>query len=128
MMGVLTVRSFEAGDEPAIVELHRQSSRWFEESSLSLDYVRQCSFRPDFRFFVAEYNGKIVGFSGVLFYESVGRAEIGPICTSSDLMNHGVGSLLLEKVFGFLKERGIHRVVARLKSSNVSGISFFQAN
>jgi len=127
-MTAVHIREFESGDAPGIVKLHQQNNRWFEESEISLDYVLQCSVRHDFRFFVAESSGVIVGFSGVLFYESVGRAEVGPICISEAYQRKDVGSRLLEAVNGFLTEKPIHRLVARVKSGNELAVAFFIKN
>lgn len=122
------IRGFEADDAPEIVKLHKRYDHWFEESELSVDYVLQCSLRHDFRFFVAEYDNVIVGFSGVLFYESVGRAEIGPICVLEAFQKKGVGSELLHAVMDFLRQKSIHRAIAKVKTENEQGIAFFGLN
>ncbi|MBM3308984.1 MAG: GNAT family N-acetyltransferase [Candidatus Altiarchaeales archaeon] len=122
------IRGFMAGDTLEMTELHKKFSSLFEESELTVDYINQCSLRHDFRFYVAEHNGSIVGYSGVLFYESVGRAEIGPIAMLDEYQNKGVGSKLLNTVLEFLKQRSIHRVTAKVKSGNESGIMFFEKN
>ncbi|MFH1125541.1 MAG: GNAT family N-acetyltransferase [Candidatus Altiarchaeota archaeon] len=127
-MDELIVRSFNAEDVHEIINLHRRFNRWFEESELSPDYVNQCSLRSDFRFFVAEYDKNVVGFSGVLFHESTGRAEVGPICISEEFQNMNVGSRLVEAVLDFLRQRGIHRITAKVKRENKLAIAFFEQN
>lgn len=124
----VSVRPFEAQDAQPIVELHRRFGRWFEEPEVTLDYVTGCSLRPDFRFFVAENKGSLVGYAGALFHTSVGRAEVGPICVSDGFRNMGVGSMLLEYAISFLKEKSIHRVTAKVKSGNREGVAFFEIN
>jgi ribosomal protein S18 acetylase RimI-like enzyme len=124
----VNIRGFDACDASGIVKLHQKYNHWFEETELSVEYVMQCSVRHDFRFFVAECGGVIVGFSGVLFYESVGRAEVGPICISEAYRRKGVGSKLLEAVTSFLSQKSIHRLVARVKSENKLGVEFFVKN
>jgi len=124
----LRVRGFEAKDAQDVIRLHRDFNQWFEESELTPEYVLQCSARGDFRFFIAESGRTVVGFLGVLFYESVGRAEVGPICVQSTFQKKGAGSRLLESVVEFLKSRSVHRVVAKVKQGNMAGVGFFRAN
>jgi len=122
------IRGFQAEDAREMVNLHKKFSHFFEESELTVEYVTQCSLRHDFRFFVAEHDCRIVGYSGVLFYESVGRAEVGPIVILDGFQNKGVGSRLLKAVINFLKEKSIHRVIAKVKSNNPLGARFFEQN
>ena len=119
------IRAFESSDAREIVDLHRKFNHWFEESKLSVEYVIQCSLRHDFRFFVAEDNNQVVGFCGVLFYESVGRAELGPVCIMDEFQGRGVGSQLVEKTIDFLKQKGIHRIVVKVKAGTQAALKFF---
>jgi len=58
----------------------------------------------------------------------VGRAEVGPICVDEAHSGKGVGSKLLEDAVSFLKEKNVHRVVARVKSGNEKARDFFTRN
>ena len=122
------IRPFAAEDAPSIARLHKSFNRWFEEQELTRDYVLSCSLRHDFRFFTAEVDGRLAGFSGVIFYESVGRAEVGPICVDAAFQSSGIGSRLLFAVLEFLRARYIHRVTAKVKADNASGLRFFERN
>jgi ribosomal protein S18 acetylase RimI-like enzyme len=127
-MANFTVRGFRREDAGDIFRLHQQANQWFEELPIDEEFVVQVSLRPDFRFFLAEFDGDVVGFAGVLFYEHVGRAELGPICVHEKYRDMGVGSLLVEEALKFLGERKIHRVVARVKSGNKKAQLFFKVN
>ncbi|MDD5112361.1 MAG: GNAT family N-acetyltransferase [Candidatus Altiarchaeota archaeon] len=122
------IRPFSAEDAPAIARLHKSFSQWFEEQEITQEYVLSCSLRHDFRFYTAVVDGRLAGFTGVLFYESVGRAEIGPICVDAAFQGRGIGSRLLSEVLEFLRERPIHRVTAKVKAENARVISFFERN
>lgn len=121
------VRGFSRQDAKEIVRIHSEFNEWFEELGIDEDFVVQASMRPDFRFFVAESGGRVIGFAGVLYYESVGRAEFGPICVEEGMQRTGVGSAILSAVKGFLCEKGIHRVVVKVKSGNNAAMDFFSS-
>lgn len=124
----VVIRDFRAEDVGVMVELHNQVGEWFEETGvpLSRDFIISIAGRPDFRFYVAEVESRgVVGFAGVLYYESVGRADLGPVCVSPEFQNSGVGSKLVARVLDFLRERRIHRVVVHVKSENHAGLEFF---
>jgi len=122
------VRPFELRDAADIVRIHRLSSKWFEEKEISVHFVNTAANRPDFCFFVAEVGAGVVGFCGTLFYESVGRAEVGPISVDPAFEDNGVGSALVEYALRFLAEKKIHRVVARMKDENQRAKKFFTKN
>jgi len=124
----MLVRDFKASDAPDIIRLHRTCAHWFEELDVGEAFVHEAADRPDFRFLVAEDEGHTMGFIGTLFYEHVGRAEVGPICVEPRCHGGGVGAMLLEKVLGFLSQRGIHRVVAKVKANNENAQRFFSSN
>lgn len=127
-MNHVAIRQFETADAGGIVELHSQFKHWFEEPEVTLDYVIGCSLRPDFRFYVAVNDSILVGYAGVLFHQNAGRAEVGPVCVSDGFRNMGVGSRLLDEAIGFLRERSVHRVTAKVKSGNNDGVGFFEMN
>jgi ribosomal protein S18 acetylase RimI-like enzyme len=124
----LRVRAFEGRDAEDIIRLHRLSSGWFEEDDISRDFIFSAANRADFRFFVAEEDGRVVGFCGVLYYESVGRAEVGPIAVDPAFEGNGVGSALLDYSIKFLSEKMVHRLVARVKEENARAREFFERN
>jgi ribosomal protein S18 acetylase RimI-like enzyme len=101
---------------------------WFEEFPVNEEFIIQASLRPDFKLFVAESRGDVLGFAGVLFQEHVGRAEVGPISVSPGLRGRGIGSALLGKVVEFLREKKVHRVVVRVKSGNRRAYDFFASH
>lgn len=120
------VRGFERGDAKQVVELHARFNIWFEELSIDEEFILAATLRPDFRVYVADEDGVILGFTGILYYEQVGRAEVGPICVTDEYQKKGVGSLLVEKAISFLKDAGIHRVVVKVKSGNNTAECFFK--
>ena len=127
-MDDFVVRWFQPQDTDAVVWLHSENIRWFEEVSLTREFVVESSRRIDFKIMVAESRGEVVGFVGALYFEAVGRAEIGPISISSGFQNRTIGSSLLSELLKFLWSLGIRRCIAHVKTSNQNAIKFFLAN
>lgn len=119
------VRGFVRDDLEDVVRLYRDGGEWFENFNVTEDFILNASMRHDFRFYVAEAGREVVGFTGVLFYESVGRGEVGPICVDKKHEGKGVGSKLVEKTVNFLREKNIFRVMVKVKSTNTVGLKFF---
>jgi len=128
MLEKITVRGFNAGDEKDLVRIHRHCREKFEKIDIDENFILRLSNRNDFRFFIAEVNGEIVGFLGVVFYTNVGRAEIGPIAIDEEYKNSGVGSKLLEECENFLRAIRTRRVISKVKYDNNEGINFFKKN
>ena len=120
------IRDFKEVDIEGIIKIHSICNESFEFPSLSTQFIINISRRDDFRLLIAEMEGKVVGFAGTLFYESVGRAELGPIAVDPDYTGRGVGTKLVDAVLMFLNQISIHRVIVRIKSGNTEGIEFFK--
>jgi len=126
MIEKLTVQGFEQGDEKAMVGIHQDSVERFENLNVDENFILRLSQRTDFRFFVADTDGEVVGFIGAVFYTSVNRAEVGPIAIEEGYRNSGVGSRLLDDCENFLKTIGIKRITVKVKYDNSEGIGFFR--
>ncbi|MFH1721822.1 MAG: GNAT family N-acetyltransferase [Candidatus Altiarchaeota archaeon] len=123
---IVIVRDFAPGDEEAIINIHSACKQWFEEVEITADFLAEISKRPDFRLYVAVCQGSVVGFAGILYYLSVGRAELGPIGIDPPFESKGVGSRLASEAIEFLSEQGIHRLVVRVKEGNERAKEFFR--
>lgn len=125
MVDKIKIRDFRTEDISSILEIHSQHLDSFEGIEITEDFLLHISQRDDFRFFIVELDSKVVGFVGVLFYDNVGRAEIGPIGVRGEYHGFGIGTALVEYVMEFLKERNMHRVIVRVKAKNKEGLDFF---
>lgn len=121
----LRLRFFEQDDAEGILRLYKAAGDWFEEVEVSRDFIIASSERPDFRFIVAEDGGRLVGFIGALYYDAVGRAEIGPVGVDEEARGEGVGGLLVDRIILFLREKGVRRAHVKVKSDNNRAQSFF---
>lgn len=123
---MLSIREFRPQDARDIVRLHKEFETFFEEMNITEGFILSISQRPDFRFLIAELDGGVVGFTGVLFHTHVARAEIGPIAVDKRYRNMGVGTKLLKKILEFLSDKKIQRVISKIKINNEDAIDFFR--
>ncbi|MFC2162383.1 GNAT family N-acetyltransferase [Candidatus Altiarchaeota archaeon] len=119
------IRWFSSDDVTDIVSIHEECGRHFEDLDITCEYVRAITSRPDFRIACACEAGKVVGFAGVLYHETVSRAEFGPLAISGDFRRKGIGKELAGFVFDFLGSMGVRRVTALVKAENREGMDFF---
>ena len=119
------VRFFQQSDAEDILRLYRSVGVWFEEVEVNTDFILSSAQRPDFRFMVAVDGGVVVGFLGSLYFENVGRAELGPLGVDAGSQGAGVGGALVESMLSFLSAKGVRRVIVKIKASNTGAQRFF---
>ena len=123
-----TVRNFRPGDEQRVSEIHSENSQHFEEDHLPPAFIAETAGRSDFHILISEVDGKITGFCGMYYRRNVGRAEIGPLAVDRHSRREKTGERLLESALEFLRQAGIHRVTAVVKTGNHEAIKFFTRN
>lgn len=75
-------------------------------------------------FVLASAGGRLVGVSRASF-EDEDLAEIRWLAVSKDCRNSGIGTKLVEKTIGALKEKGKRKVTARVKTISAVPIEIF---
>lgn len=71
---------------------------------------------PSSSYFIAKINKEIVGFAGV--WRSVDDIHITDIVVKKDLRNHGIGSLLLEKLIDLAKLEKFKFITLEVNTKN----------
>jgi ribosomal protein S18 acetylase RimI-like enzyme len=86
--------------------------------------------REDSACFVAEINGKVVGFMiSYILTAGFGMAQSAWIPTmgvSPDQMGQGIGAALAEEIFAFYRSRGIENVYTSVRWDSTDLLSFFK--
>ena len=77
------------------------------------------------RVWVAEADGKVVGFTSLVLSENGRSGELEPIVVASGERGAGVGRLLAERVIEGAKELGLRRLDVRPVARNDPAIRFF---
>jgi ribosomal protein S18 acetylase RimI-like enzyme len=81
--------------------------------------------------FVAEFNGKVVGF--IISYILSGGfgidkgAWIALICVDPKFMGKGIGKSMTRKMFEYYKEQGIYNIYTSVRWDSTDLLSFFKA-
>ena len=128
----MLIRDYEARDRDACTRLWVQLTEWhrelYEDDSIGGDdltvwfdrYVEEQ--RPE-RIWVAERDGRVVGFVGALARDP--RWELEPIVVDASERGRGVGRALAESLVAAAKERGLRGVEVRPAARNVRALQFF---
>ncbi len=88
-----------------------------------LDDIQQSFIAAEHAFFVAEYNGEIVGTVGLLF-ES-GRARIVRMSVVKNHRKEGIATQLLERCIKTVKDRGLSEIVAFTEHHWSDAVGFY---
>jgi len=74
--------------------------------------------------FVAEENGKVVGFIIGKILKGMGIIKL--VAVDPNYRGQGIGKMLVEFILNYFKERGIKGTLARVRIKNEVGINFFK--
>jgi|ERR671923_1416012 GNAT superfamily N-acetyltransferase len=117
------VRDYEPGDREAcrelfqeLVEAHR---RLYPDGDIGSE------FTLDGTIFVAEVEGRLVGYAGLLWHGR--RAELEPIVVASTHRGRGVGRALAERVVEEARHGGAVRIFVRPVARNRDALAFFHS-
>jgi ribosomal protein S18 acetylase RimI-like enzyme len=106
------VKNPEKIDFSRLIEEHNQTGSWASS-------------------FVAELNGKVVGF--IISYILSGGfgidkgAWIALICVDPKFMGKGIGKSMTRKMFEYYKEQGIYNIYTSVRWDSTDLLSFFKA-
>ena len=89
----------------------------------SEDFILE-SYKTGMKFFVAEENGKLLGYVGISCVLDEGY--IGNIAVYPAARKKGVGTALLERVFSLAKDEGLSFVSLEVRVSNLAAISLYE--
>lgn len=120
----MIVRDYRAEDEAAcrtlfaeLVDVHRK---------LYPDAQIGAAFSPEGRLLVAEDDGEVVGFAGILRHPH--SVEIEPIVIAPGSRGLGVGRALVERVVEVARsEEGVTQVYAQPAGRNRDAFAFFNS-
>ena len=119
----MIVRDYRAEDEAAVrglfdelVEAHRA---FYPDGDVGTN------FELEGRIFVAEDEGRLVGYAGMIRHPR--SAELEPIVVSQDYRGRGVGRALVERVAEEARASGANRLYARPVGRNRDAHAFFHS-
>jgi ribosomal protein S18 acetylase RimI-like enzyme len=131
------VREYEERDRAACRRLWAQLTQWhrdlYEDQSIGGDdpaswFDRFRDERQPVGIWVAELDGRVIGFSGALALEHGKRYELEPIVVDAGLRGRGIGSALARAVIDRARADGMRGVEVRPAARNGDAIRFFHAH
>ncbi len=125
-LGSVSIKSLAAGNNDAVDAV---VSIWWKEIPSREAVFSQLGRADDFSL-IAEYEGRLVGFilarSAYVGLPMVGVCLIHTIAVKPEYQQHGVGTLLVDKLKSDCKSKGIGTIRALVPTSNTRLASYCQ--
>ncbi|HOM01490.1 MAG TPA: ribosomal protein S18-alanine N-acetyltransferase [Acetivibrio sp.] len=74
-------------------------------------------------YITAKINGKVIGYAGM--WKIFDEGHITNIAVHPEFRQNGIGSMLVEKLVGIAKERGIERMTLEVRKSNTAAQALY---
>ena len=103
------------------IEPYTDLENGFEENYLDRFYLDDTNL-----IFVAENNGKVVGFLSVNSYKENGYIYLDDFCVSEECRGKGIGSELMNMAFAFAEKQQISQILTHVESANKESMSFYK--
>jgi GNAT superfamily N-acetyltransferase len=127
------IRAYEDRDRESCRSLWRDLTQWhrdlYGDQSIWRDQDPGDFFDEHLerigadRIWVAEHDGRVVGFAGLIVEDA--RGELEPIVVSPETRGSGVGHALGERVIAAARELGLRRIDVKPVARNDGAIRFF---
>lgn len=125
----VVIRRMEVGDVKEVGAIQERITK-SEVTGDFLDIIREYAIKPDNACFVAEHEGRVVGFmissilSGVFGAEK--SAWIAILGVDPKFMGRDIGRALAREIFDFYRERGIKHIYTSVRWDSTDLLSFFK--
>jgi len=91
----------------------------------SLNAFTETVEKENFRYFVAEEEGEILGYCGILFV--LDEAEIPNVCVKSSARKQGVGKKMMNALIEEAKKLGISTLFLEVRESNEAARTLYRS-
>ncbi|MEZ4720988.1 MAG: GNAT family N-acetyltransferase [Flavobacteriales bacterium] len=134
MIDQITTREGEPKDIPAVMKLIRELAIFEKcEDSVAVDENELLrhgfSDHPDYGFYVAEVDGQIVAMAFYYYCFSTWRGRylyLEDLIVNEAYRQHGVGSVLFEKLVEKTKSEGLRQMGWQVLDWNIPAIKFYK--
>ncbi len=123
----LTVESFagvtlEQNVEDALGILHGQDWRWRKARHIDQDVAANAK-----GIFVAEAEGRVVGYITTLIDREPGKGRIPNLAVAAEFRGRGLGRQLIERALDYFREEGLEYAMIETMAQNVAGNHVYPA-
>jgi len=123
---LLTIRVATLKDLPCIIELEKRNGQTLNEDLRAFFKVKNPNEK--YRFFVAEDDGKIVGYSRIHLYRWNNSAFIISLLVDSEHRRKGIGTRLLRAMEDFAKENKARVLMFDASPDNAPALQLYFKN
>ena len=96
------------------------------ENGFEENYLDRSYFYDDNLTFIAESNGKAIGFISINHHRENGYIYLDDFCVSEEFKGKGIGSELINMAFAFAEQQQIDQILTHVESANKESIAFYQ--
>jgi len=121
---MLSIRPFQAEDEPAVIELWACCGLVRAHNDPRKDIMRKSKVRPDL-FLVGLFEGKIIA-SVMAGYEGH-RGWINYLAVSPEHQKRGFGKQIMDEAERLLRAEGCPKINLQVRTSNADVLAFYRA-
>ena len=130
----MTIRRAEQNDCPRLLELIQELATYERaphEVTVTLDHFIESGFgkQPVWWAFVAEVNGRIVGFALYYIRYSTWKGQamyLEDILITNEMRGKGIGKLLFDRLIEEAKEKKFNRIIWQVLDWNEPAINFYK--
>ena len=123
---LMKIHSFKESDAGVVAELSNENAFAFQYSKVTPAFLKRMCSHKTYKMFVLKDSGVIVGFCGVN-YKGRKAAELGPICVKNERRMHGLGRMLVMRVFEFVEPMNCDKLWVKVRASNRTAQTFFRS-
>lgn len=130
----ITIRRAEKKDCGAMLELIKELAEYSnspEEVTVNFDHFVESGFgnKPEYWSFVAEADGKIVGFTLYYIRYSTWKGQrlyLEDLLVTEDWRGNKIGKMLFDRLIREAKEKNLHGMTWQVLSTNEPAIRFYK--
>jgi GNAT superfamily N-acetyltransferase len=136
-VGEPVVREYEERDRDACRALWAQLTQWhrdlYDDQTIGGEdpagwFDRYLEEKEPIAVWVAELDGRVIGFTGALPLEGGSRYELEPIVVDAELRGRGIGDSLARAVIERATTDGMRGVEVKPAARNTDAIRFFHSH